>query len=304
MHLARSRTIPVLATVAVAAVAAACGSSYASAQSSGVRAAQATLAKHAVVGLRSTPFGKVLVDASGRTLYLYTPDKGKTSVCYGQCASYWPPLLTTGAPHAGAGTRAKLLGVTMRKDGTHQVTYAGHPLYFFASDARAGQTNGQGVQGVWWVVSAAGKKVTKKAVRRTSGTMIQLRSTSLGNVLVDRHGLTLYLYTPDASTKSTCYGQCASFWPPLLAKGSLVAGTGIDASKLGTTKRTDGTLQVTYAGHPLYFFAKDTKAGDTNGEDVQGVWYVVSAAGAKTEPGDDNGSSTTTTGSGYGGSSY
>jgi predicted lipoprotein with Yx(FWY)xxD motif len=297
MQVTRTRILAALAAVAAVAVAAAFGGSYASAQPTGAKSA---VAKRAVVKLRSTPYGKVLVDASGRTLYLYTPDKGKTSVCYGQCASYWPPLLTTGAPRAGAGAKASLLGVTMRKDGKHQVTYAGHPLYFFASDAKAGQTNGQGVQGIWWVVSAAGKKVTKKAVRQTSATALQLRSTSLGSVLVDGRGHTLYLYEPDASGKSTCYGQCASFWPPLIANGKLVAGKGVLASKLGTTKRTDGSLQVTYAGHPLYFFAQDSKAGDTKGEDVQGIWYVVSAAGAKIEPGDDNGA-TTTTGSSYGG---
>lgn len=304
MQIARSRTILVLAALAVAAAVAAIGGSFANAQSSGANGARATQAKRALVKLRKTAFGKVLVDARGRTLYLYTSDKGKTSVCYGQCASFWPPLLTTGKPRAGVGAKAKLLGVTMRKDGSHQVTYAGHPLYFFASDAKAGQTNGQGLQGIWWVVSAAGKKVTKKAVQQTSGTTVQLRSTSLGNVLVDARGLTLYLYTPDTSGKSTCYGQCASFWPPLLAKGKLVAGKGLLAAKLGTTRRTDGSLQVTYAGHPLYFFAQDSKPGETKGEDVQGIWYVVSSAGEKIEPGNDNSSSTTTTSSGYGGSGY
>ncbi|MGZ4412157.1 MAG: COG4315 family predicted lipoprotein, partial [Gaiellaceae bacterium] len=101
------------------------------------------------------------------------------------------------------------------------------------------------------------------------------------SVLTDSRGMTLYLYTPDTAGTSTCYGQCASFWPPLLAKGGVVAGTGVNQSLLGVTQRTDGSLQVTYNQHPLYFFVKDTKGGDTNGEGVGGIWYVLSAAGDK-----------------------
>lgn len=236
-----------------------------------------------VVKLAKTALGQVLVDARGRTLYLYTPDHKNTSVCYGKCASFWPPLLTTAKPRAGKGANASLLGETMRKDGKHQVTYAGHPLYFFANDKKAGQTNGQGLQKIWWVVSAAGKKVTAKApVAPAPPATVQLASTSLGPVLVDATGKTLYLFTPDTTSASTCYGQCATNWPPLLVTGGTpTVGTGLDSSLVGTTTRTDGTVQVTYAGHPLYFFAKDAKAGDTNGEGVGSIWYAVSASGNK-----------------------
>jgi predicted lipoprotein with Yx(FWY)xxD motif len=107
----------------------------------------------------------VLVAANGRTLYLFTADKGKTSVCYGRCATYWPPLIAQ-TPTAGTGLNASLLGTTKRKDGKLQVTYGGHPLYFFAEDKKPGDVNGQGFVhfgGPWWVVSAAGKKITVKA---------------------------------------------------------------------------------------------------------------------------------------------
>jgi predicted lipoprotein with Yx(FWY)xxD motif len=120
--------------------------------------------KTSTVALRTTALGKVLVAANGRTLYLFTADKGKTSTCYGQCASFWPPLVAT-KPSAGAGAKASLLGTTKRKDGKLQVTYAGHPLYFFAKDKKAGDVNGQAVVhfgGGWWVVAAAGLKVTAK----------------------------------------------------------------------------------------------------------------------------------------------
>jgi predicted lipoprotein with Yx(FWY)xxD motif len=117
------------------------------------------------VSLRTTKVGKVLVGATGRTLYLFTADKGKGSTCYGKCAVYWPPLIAQ-KPTAGAGVQSSLLGTTKRRDGKLQVTYGGHPLYFFAEDKKAGDVNGQGFVhfgGAWWVVSAAGKKVTVKA---------------------------------------------------------------------------------------------------------------------------------------------
>src|ERR1041385_7855562 len=97
------------------------------------------------VNVRTTSLGKILVTAQGRTLYLFAPDKKNRSVCYGSCASYWPPLLVTGKPAAGAGVKASLLGVAMRKDGKHQVTYNGHPLYTYVGDSAAGKTKGQGL---------------------------------------------------------------------------------------------------------------------------------------------------------------
>jgi predicted lipoprotein with Yx(FWY)xxD motif len=117
----------------------------------------------ATVSLRSTSLGRVLVAANGRTLYMFTADKAKTSSCYGACAGIWPALLTSGRPSAGAGVKASLLGTSKRHDGKLQVTYAGHPLYFFSQDSQSGQTTGEGINhfgGHWWVVSAAGVAVT------------------------------------------------------------------------------------------------------------------------------------------------
>jgi predicted lipoprotein with Yx(FWY)xxD motif len=120
--------------------------------------------KTSTVAQKSTAVGKVLVGANGRTLYVFTADKGKKSVCYGQCATYWPPLIA-GKPTAGAGLNASMLGTTKRKDGKLQVTYHGHPLYFFLLDKKVGDVKGQGYVhfgGAWWVLSAAGAKVTTK----------------------------------------------------------------------------------------------------------------------------------------------
>jgi predicted lipoprotein with Yx(FWY)xxD motif len=107
--------------------------------------------------------GKILVDGSGRTLYLFAKDTGTTSTCYGSCATYWPPVLTAGAPKAGAGADAMLLGTTKRTDGTTEVTYAGHPLYYVVTDHNPGDATGQAVTNFgapWYVVGPDGNKVT------------------------------------------------------------------------------------------------------------------------------------------------
>ncbi|HEX9386630.1 MAG TPA: hypothetical protein VF918_09965, partial [Anaerolineales bacterium] len=107
------------------------------------------------------------------------------------------------------------------------------------------------------------------------------QNDTLGSFLVDDKGMTLYLFTKDTPNTSNCYDKCATAWPPLLTTGAPVAGEGVDASKLGITNRTDGTVQVTYNGWPLYYYEKDKAPGDVVGQDVGGVWYVVSAAGDK-----------------------
>ena len=120
--------------------------------------------KTSTISLRPTAVGKVLVAANGRTLYLFTADKGKRSTCYGQCAGYWPPLLAS-KPSVGTGLKSSMLGTTKRKDGKLQVTYGGHPLYYFVQDKKAGDVKGQGFVhfgGSWWVVSAAGTSIKAK----------------------------------------------------------------------------------------------------------------------------------------------
>ncbi|RAG84270.1 hypothetical protein DN069_17395 [Streptacidiphilus pinicola] len=115
----------------------------------------------------------------------------------------------------------------------------------------------------------------------TSSAALHTASTKYGQVLVDGSGRTLYLLTADTGTKSTCYSTCASIWPPDATTG-IPSNSGVTASMVGTTARTDHTTQVTYHGHPLYTFAHDSKAGDVNGEGLKtfgGTWYVVGADG-------------------------
>jgi predicted lipoprotein with Yx(FWY)xxD motif len=117
------------------------------------------------VAVAKTGLGRILVDSKGITLYDFPPDRGTTSVCYGACATLWPPLLTRGKPIAGPGVRASLLGTTRRKDGKLEVTYNGHPLYYWVGDHKPGQTTGQGINqfgGPWWVLSPAGKEIHRR----------------------------------------------------------------------------------------------------------------------------------------------
>ena len=105
---------------------------------------------------------------------------------------------------------------------------------------------------------------------------------SLGKILINSRGHTLYMFQLDTGTTSHCTGACAANWPPLRASGTPRLGSGANASLISTTTRADGSRQITYNNHPLYSFVKDTKAGDTNGEGLTafgGVWYAVSPAG-------------------------
>jgi predicted lipoprotein with Yx(FWY)xxD motif len=116
--------------------------------------------------------------------------------------------------------------------------------------------------------------------------MLKTGHASLGAVLTDSAGRSVYLFEKDTTTTSTCYGACAGGWPPVLTTGSPVAGSGVMASLLGTAKRTDGTTQVTYAGHLLYYFAGDQKPGDITGEGSQAFgagWDLIAPSGKKIE---------------------
>ena len=122
------------------------------------------------VAAANSKLGRILVDARGRTLYLFAKDRNGKSACSGSCAVYWPPLIASGTPKAGAGAKQSLLGTTRRADGRMQVTYRHHPLYRYAGDSAKGQTNGQGLNasgGLWWVLSPAGNKIALMAAPAT-----------------------------------------------------------------------------------------------------------------------------------------
>jgi len=146
------------------------------------------------------------------------------------------------------------------------------------------QASGYGAPTPTTASSAPGSGATARA--NSGAAAVRLATSKLGKILVDSKGDTLYLFQADTGTTSTCNGACASAWPPLTTTGNPAAGPGVSAAKLGTTKRTDGTVEVTYNGHPLYTFAGDSTPGLTTGEGNQGFgaeWDVLSAAGNKIE---------------------
>jgi predicted lipoprotein with Yx(FWY)xxD motif len=160
--------IAIAAPLAAVLIAAGCGSSASgSAYSAGPYGSAAMASARSAsgatkVGVASSRFGRIVVDGKGRTLYLFEKDKNRRSACYGQCATYWPPLLTHGKPVARPGVKQSLLGTTRRANGSKQVTYGGHPLYRFSLDTKPGQTKGAGLQDFgagWDLLSPAGKKI-------------------------------------------------------------------------------------------------------------------------------------------------
>jgi predicted lipoprotein with Yx(FWY)xxD motif len=117
-----------------------------------------------------------------------------------------------------------------------------------------------------------------------NATVDVANNPQLGNILVDSKGLTLYTFQNDTGSMSTCTGSCAQFWPPLTASGQPSAGSGVSSGMLGTTKRSDGSTQVTFAGHPLYTYSQDSSPGQTTGNGINssgGIWNAVQPSGAK-----------------------
>ena len=119
------------------------------------------------------------------------------------------------------------------------------------------------------------------AITTTSGEAVinVVTDPKLGKILVGNNGMTLYIYTKDAPNQSNCSGQCLINWPALVTKGNPTLGAGVDKSLVGTAALADGSKIVTYNKMPLYYWAKDTKAGDTTGQNVGSVWFVISPDG-------------------------
>ena len=109
---------------------------------------------------------------------------------------------------------------------------------------------------------------------------VMVADSDLGQILVDGEGRTLYMFKPDTDGSSTCYDECETNWPPLTVTGDITVGDGLDAATFTTTERTDGSTQVKAGAWPLYYFANDAAAGDTNGQGINDVWFVVGADGA------------------------
>jgi predicted lipoprotein with Yx(FWY)xxD motif len=245
------------------------------------------------INATANPLGTIVTGAEGRTLYLILDDLGKPEpTCNDTCATNWPPVIESGPATAGAGLDASRLGAIGRADGQVQLTYNGWPLYTFSGDAAAGDTKGQGVGQKWFVLDTQGNPIGAPAgaaappaaattAAPAAPATIAPAETDLGTVLADADGLTLYAFETEKPNLPTpaCYDSCADTWPPLLIDGDPVAGNGLDPALLGTVERDDGSIQVTYNKWPLYYFAADRQAGDTNGQGVGQVWFVLGPDG-------------------------
>jgi predicted lipoprotein with Yx(FWY)xxD motif/polyisoprenoid-binding protein YceI len=207
--------------------------------------------------------GRFLTGVNGMTLYRFNADEPGMSSCYDQCEANWPPLLLAEgeALNGGAGVVGQL-GTIERDDGMSQITYAGMPLYYWVNDEEPGDAAGQNVNEAWFVMP--------------SYTVGVNSSEELGDFLAGFDGMTLYQFANDEDAVSSCYGQCADNWPPLLVQSgeNPVPGFGV-TGELGVIEREDGTLQVAYDGIPLYFWVNDEAPGDTTGHEVNDVWFVI-----------------------------
>ena len=260
------------------------------------------------------------------TLYIFTKDTADTSNCNADCLKKWPPLLTQGSPKLGDGVDSALIGTAALADGTKIVTYNHMPLYYWVKDAKPGDTTGQGVGEVWFVIAPDGQMIqpapaetnenansnansnsngnennnsnsnenenensnsnTNSSAEAVEPTISVVNDPTYGDILVGDNGMTLYMFTRDTADTVTCSGDCLVKWPPLLTQGSPSLGDGVDGAMVGTAPMPDGTMIVTYNHMPLYYWYEDTKAGDTAGQGVGDVWYVVAPDGSvnKTAP--------------------
>jgi predicted lipoprotein with Yx(FWY)xxD motif len=232
------------------------------ASSAGAPLARAQTSTTVLVGQNPT-LGAILTDPNGMTLYIRTTDTPGVSTCSGMCAVAWPPFQPPSATLAlPAGVGGSLSMIT-RDDGTQQVAYNGMPLYYWAKDMQPGDATGQGIGG--FVVAQP-----QAAPATTGPTVLLSKDPTLGAILTDAKGMTLYIRTTDMPNTSTCSGQCAAVWPALQPSSASLTASAAVTGTLAVITRADGTQQVTYNGMPLYYFAKDVNPGDVNGQGVGG----------------------------------
>lgn len=205
-----------------------------------------------------------LTDGKGISLYLFTKDMADLSTCQGTCLTNWPVFYSEQLLLSD-GLDGKKFGVFTRTDGAKQLTYEGWPLYYFIKDAKAGDTNGEGANNVWFLIKQPFYSVAL-------GT-----EAKLGNYLVDSKGVSLYYFDNDPSGKSVCSGDCLVKWPVFHAN-SISVPKGLESKDFGEIIRDDGTKQTTYKGYPLYYFVNDAKRGDLLGQGLGKVWFVVNPA--------------------------
>lgn len=234
-----------------------------------------TMAQTADLRTENTKAGTVLATSRGMTLYYYSKDRpgSGTSACTGGCASVWPPL--TGTAQAPAGVMLPgPIGSFTRRGGVQQVTVNGFPVYTYAGDKSPGQVTGNGVAGVWHVIKLSGGS-------GSAGGLMKAEVTSVGKVLANPRGMTVYYDSEDrpGSGTSACTGTCAREWLPVIAPVRIPAGMTLPGP-LGSITLPGGKRQVTINGYPIYKYAGDKAPGQASGNGIKGEWHVIKLTGS------------------------
>lgn len=242
-----------------------------------------------------TGLGRVVSSSKGRVMFRFLNDARNHSHCSASCQSIWPPVMSDGRPRAGAHLHSSHLGRT--KSG--QVTYYGHPLYYYVGDPHPGKTTGDGIEEFgahWYVVSPGGRSVKPnhksgpgEGTKSPGGpAQVSTGTVDAATVLTDgADGRTLYELSSESGAPASfsCTGSCLSTWHPLLTDGAPTAAGSADSADLATVSRRiagHSYAQVTYNNHPLYTYAGDRAAGVGNGEemyDPPGYWYELGPNG-------------------------
>jgi predicted lipoprotein with Yx(FWY)xxD motif len=238
------------------------------------------------VAVRSgaTDLGDVLVGEDGLTLYGFTNDIDGISTCTGTCADAWPPVLVSADWTVGPGLDSGIFSTVRRDDGSEQLVAGKWPLYYYSGDSAQGDLLGQGSGEVWYAVGTDAALIKDPAPAAGAGAATaasaQLADSSLGEILVDGEGNTLYGFTNDEDGSPTCTGGCATAWPAQLVEGDPVFGEGLDAGVFTLVDGAEGGQQLKAGKWPLYRFSGDEAPGDVNGQGSGGVWFAVGADGS------------------------
>jgi predicted lipoprotein with Yx(FWY)xxD motif len=273
--------------------------------------APATVPVHIHIELHKIPLGKVVVNGVHRTVYMFMKDTRGVSHCTkaSGCQTIWPRVMSKKRPVAGTGISQRHLVRT--KYG--QVTYYGHPLYYYVGDHGAGTAHGENLKEFgarWYAVSAKGTPIKPKSSTGGGGgtptptptgtttptppyippsptTVAEVSSGTVGTntVITDGAGYTLYELSSESTTTFHCTSTCQQEWIPLLTTADPTTGGSADSTKVGTTTRTDDDnyVQVTYAGHPLYTYIGDSAPGTDTGNKAPGTpgtWYALLTNGS------------------------
>ena len=275
LHKIRAAVLLAAAVIAIAAIA--CSSGYGStpaATNTAAPAAPTTVPAAATpapgaaleIAVADGGLGSFLTGPNGHTLYVFLRDAPGTSNCKDNCLQIWPPLLLGDGETVQAGDGIDGSFNSIDTPSGKQVTYNGAPLYYFASDAAAGETKGNLVAGVWFVARP----------ETASTNLVGVDDEDGATYLVGPTGMTLYVFAKDTDGVSNCSGQCLENWPALMLPEGREPTADEDASgTFASITRAEGGTQVTYKGMPLYYYAGDKVPGDTNGDGVGGVWSIA-----------------------------